>query len=373
MPKRRGRGEGSIYKRKDGRWTASVTLPTGSDGKRRRRQVYGRTRELVAEELHKLQHAKRSGVSIEPGKLTLGQYLGDWIEDVAKPRIRASTLAEYQRHVDRVTEAAGGVVLQNWKPGDIRSLWSKFEKEGLGGRTRRAVHVTIRQALGDAVSDGLLLHNPTDAVTAPRQPTPTRRFLTPEQVRTLLESTDATQPPQTIALVTLIASTGMRIGEALGLRWEDVDLPAQEVRVTRTLAEVNGKFVEQEPKTKAGRRSITLPKRAAKRLRELRRSRGTVPLGTALVFHNQRGGWLRKSNLYQQVLHPLMVEAELPKIGWHALRHAHATALLAAGEPVADVAARLGHSDASLTMRVYAHAIPDRGKDIARRIDEILG
>ena len=76
---------------------------------------------------------------------------------------------------------------------------------------------------------------------------------------------------------------------------------------------------------------------------------------------------------YQQVLHPLLTEAGLPQVGWPALRHAHATALLAAGEPVADVAARLGHADTSLTMRVYAHALPDRGKAIAARLDEILG
>lgn len=373
MAKRRGRGEGSIFQRADGRWAAEMSLPASSNGKRRRRVIYAKTRAEVAEKLNELQYAKRAGRSIEPAKLTVGEYLKDWIEHVATPRVRASTLAEYQRHTDRVRDEAGGIALLSWKSSDLRALWAQFEREGIGSRTRRAIHTTIKQALASAVMDGLLPNNPLDAVKSPRETTPTRRFLTPEQVRSLLESADATQTPQTVALVTLIAATGLRIGEALALRWEDIDLAKAIVQVRRSLAEVNGKFVEQEPKTEAGMRLVTLPKRAISRLRAHRKARGTLPLGSALVFHNTRGGWLRKSNLYQQVLHPLMIEAEIPKVGWHALRHAHATALLAAGEPVADVAARLGHRDPSLTMRVYAHALPNRGKDIAKRVDELLG
>lgn len=136
---------------------------------------------------------------------------------------------------------------------------------------------------------------------------------------------------------------------------------------------MNGKFIEQEPKTKSSRRTISLPTRAVERLRRYRKVRGAVPLGSSLVFHGRNGAWLRKTNLYQRVLNPLLIEAELPKVGWHALRHAHATALLAAAEPIADVAARLGHRDSSLTMRIYAHALPDRGKAIAAKIDELLG
>lgn len=372
MAKRRGHGEGSIYQRKDGRWEARVSLPADSAGKRRRRAVYGRTRAEVATKLHDLQHSKRSGLSIEPSKVTVGQYLAAWMKDVVTPRVRASTAAEYQRHVDRVIGEVGSVPLKNWKAADIRGLWAQFEREEIGSRTRHAIHVTIRQALADAVSDGLLVVNPAAAVKAPRQTTPNRRFLTPEQVRTLLEAVDKTGTPQTTALVTLVAATGMRIGEALGLRWEDVDLKSASVRIRRTLAEVNGRFIEQDPKTKSSNRTISLPKRAIERLRRYRKARGTVPLGSALVFHDQNGSWLRKTNLYQRILNPLLIEAELPKVGWHALRHAHATALLAAGEPIADVAGRLGHRDSSLTMRIYAHALPDRGKSIAEKIDQIL-
>lgn len=376
MPKRRGRGEGSISKRKDGRWEARLSLPAGPDGKRRRRVVYGKTRQEVADKLHELQHARRAGASIAASRLTVDQYLEDWIRDVIAPRVRESTLAEYKRHTDRVADQVRGVPLQHWKASDIRALWAQFEREGLGSRTRRAIHGTIRQALADAVIDGLIITNPTDAVKAPRAEAPERRFLSPEQVRRLLAAADESSTAQGVALITLVASTGMRIGEALALRWEDVDLPGATVAIRRNLAEVEKRFVEQEPKTKAGLRTISLPRRAVDRLRKLRRHRsksGTLPLATALVFHDSKGGWLRKSNLYQRVLHPLLEDAELPRVGWHALRHAHATALLAAGEPIADVAARLGHSDTSLTLRIYAHALPDRGKAIAARVDDLLG
>jgi integrase len=184
---------------------------------------------------------------------------------------------------------------------------------------------------------------------------------------------DATEGSHAIALVTLIAATGERIGEALALRWKDVDLAASELHVRRSLAEVKGKFVLKQPKTAAGLRTISLPDRAVSRLRSLRRARGMVPLPGAIVFHNRTGGFLRKGVLYRHVLHPLLVEAGLPQVGWHAIRHAHATALVQSGEPLPDVAARLGHTDASFTLRVYAHALPDRGKEIAKRVDEILG
>jgi hypothetical protein len=111
-----------------------MSLPAGSNGRRRRRVVYGITRAEVAEKLHGLQHARRAGRSIEPAKLTIDQYLKDWIEDVAKPRVRASTLAEYERHTDRVRAESGGIALQNWKAPDIRALWAHFEREGVPGR-----------------------------------------------------------------------------------------------------------------------------------------------------------------------------------------------------------------------------------------------
>jgi integrase len=261
----------------------------------------------------------------------------------------------------------------NWKPADVRALWAQFEREEIGARTRRAIHATIHSALGDAVRDGLILSNPLDAVKSPRERATKQKTLSPSQVRDLLESVDAVESPQSIALVTLIASTGLRIGEALGLRWEDLDLTTGDVHIRRNLAELSGKFHETDPKTEASRRTVTLPRRAVAKLRAHRAALGAVPLGRAIVFHDRRGGWLRRSNLLRRMWHPLLIEAELPQVGWHALRHAHATALLTAGEPVTDVSERLGHNNPAVTLRIYAHAIPGRAREVAKRVDEILG
>jgi integrase len=373
MAKRRGRFEGSVYQRKDGRWCASLTLPRGEDGKRRRRVVYGATRAEAAEKLHTLQVDTRAGRPVDASQITVAQYLRAWIRDVASKRVRATTLIGYERYVGYVCERVGGTPLRDWTPAGVRFLWSELEREGFGARTRQAIHRTIRRALADAVRDGSLAVNPVDAVDSPRTPTPVRQVLAPDEMRTLLDQVDSEENVQLTALVTLLASTGLRIGECLGLRWDDIDLSKCELHVRHSLAEVRGKHILQEPKTEASRRTMPLPARSDERLRSYRRSLGAVPHARMAVFVDRNGRWLRKSNLMRRLWHPLLERAKLPRVGFYALRHGHATALLASGESVVDVSARLGHRDPAITMSVYAHALPDRAREVADRVDELLG
>lgn len=335
--------------------------------------VYGVTRAEAAEKLHSLQVDTRAGRPVDASQVTLAQYLRAWIKDVVSKRVRATTLVGYERYVGYVCERAGGIPLREWKPADVRALWSELERDDFGARTRQAIHRTIRRALADAVRDGTLAVNPVDAVDSPRVPTAVRMVLAPDQTRKLLAQVDSEENIQLTALVTLLASTGLRIGECLGLRWDDLDLSKRELHVRHSLAEVRGKHILQEPKTQASRRTIPLPARSVDRLRSYRRSLGAVPHARMAIFVDRNGQWLRKSNLMRRLWHPLLKRAGLPKLGFHALRHGHASALLAAGESVVDVSARLGHRDPAITMSVYAHALPDRAREVADRVDELLG
>jgi integrase len=200
MAKRRGRFEGSVYQRKDGRWCASLTLPPAEDAKRRRRVVYGATRAEAAEKLHALQVDTRAGRPIDASQLTLAKYLRAWLKDVASKRVRATTFVGYERYVEYVCDRAGGVALREWRPAGVRALWSELERDGFGARTRQAIHRTIRRAIADAVRDGLLAVNPVDAVDSPRVPTATRQVLSPDQVRKLLKQVDSEENIQLAAL-----------------------------------------------------------------------------------------------------------------------------------------------------------------------------
>ena len=252
MAKKRGHGEGTVYQ-VGGRWRAEVMV----DGVRHR--AYFETRKEALTWLAEVRVQAARGLLPEPSKLTVAEYLAFWLENGARPSVRPPTYRQYEQYVrNHIVPILGSIRLQALKPADIQALYTRKLDEGLSRRTVQLIHAILHKALAQAVDWGLLVASPADRVKAPR---PDRRpeavhFLSPEEARRFLE---AARDYDYYPLFVLALSTGMRLGELLGLKWEDVDFEAGAVHVRRGLYRVRGRWVEGEPKSAAGRRKVILP------------------------------------------------------------------------------------------------------------------
>jgi len=278
---RRSNGEGSLTQRSDGRWQASLQV----EG--RRRTVYGRTRGEAARRLAELQRlAAMAGTLPAPGVRTLGALLDAWLEARA-PTLRPHTLADYRYTVDRyIRPALGSTPLAKVTPQRIAHLCGRLQRSG-HDRTALLVYRRLSQALDLAVRWGWLPANPCDRVDAPRYRPERKVMWTPDQLTRFL---DGAREHWLYPLWTLLACTGLRIGEALALEWADLDLAAGTVRVTKSLSTRGSVREVTAPKTPAGVRTLRLPPLAVAAL--VRQAEQRLARGGAAgpVFAGARGG-----------------------------------------------------------------------------------
>ncbi|HUY91821.1 MAG TPA: site-specific integrase [Pirellulales bacterium] len=369
---RRGRGEGSIFQRADGRWAASITIGIDANCKRVRKTVYGGTKGEVAAKLTKLAGQKLDGTLASTEKLTIAAFLDRWLEDAARPSVRSATYACYKGIIDNhVSPKIGGLRLDRLTPVHVQSFYAALEREGVGYDVRRLCHAVLRRALKQAVKLGMVARNACDAAEPPRRTA--KREIQPldgEQVAKLFR---AAEGERLEALYVVAVSTGMRLGELFGLQWGDIDLDNGVITVVRKLSEVNGKLRLEEPKTAKGRRRIDLPAIAVDALLDHRKAMlAEGNLAAGYVFCNSQGGPLRRSHFHAQRYKPLLSKAGLPDIRFHDLRHSHATLLLLGGAHPKIVQERLGHSQISVTMDIYSHVLPGMQRQAADNLNAMF-
>lgn len=223
--KRRCNGEGTISKRRDGRYVAAVTLDQG-----RRKFVYARTREEAAKKLTELLKAKHDGLPISTEGQTVGTFLLSWLEAI-RPSVRPRTWSRYSELVNlHVIPELGRVPLSRLKPQLLQQLYARKQDQGLSAATVRQVHAVLRKALADAVRWDQLARNVAALVKPPRVQRRDMVTLDPGQARAFL---DAARGERLEALYVLALTTGMRRGELLALRWKDLDLELKRLQVTR--------------------------------------------------------------------------------------------------------------------------------------------
>lgn len=367
------RGEGTVWQEKDGSWRGAISLGVRADGTR----VRPKTRRCETEdeawaELDEMIRQWNLGqLPDDADKTTVEQFLTRWLEDSVKQSVRATTFQQYSATCrTHLIPRLGKRQLSKLTPAHIQAMQADMVRDGHSDRVRELAHVILRRALQQALKWGLITRNPADAVDKPRSTAKKMQPLTAEQARQLL---DAAAGDRLEALYVLAVTVGMRQGELLALQWQDVDLSAGTIRVSRNLEEVAGKFTVGEPKTAAGRRLIELPSVAVSALREHRKRQLAEGLRGDLVFTNTRGGYIRKSNLRRQMFYPLLERAGLPRIRFHDLRHTCATLHLLAGTPPRVVQEMLGHATIAITLGTYSHVMPGMGRAAADKMDTILG
>jgi integrase len=358
MAGRRGNNEGSIVKRADGRWMARVSVEGG-----RRKTYYARTRAEVAQLLTQARHDLGIGLPLLDERQTVQQYLETWIEMV-KSQIRGSSSRRYGDYVRvHLIPGLGKIPLAKLSAQQVQLFYSRKLGEGLASTTVRHIHGVLHRALKDALRMGLVQRNVTEMVRAPRRANREMVTLSEEQVRRLL---DVVADDRFEALYVLAVTTGMREGELLGLRWQDVDLERATLQVRMSVQETAGPYILAETKTTYSRRSTALTQAAVDALlrhrdaqAEERRLMGEAwDSSLDLVFPNGFGGIMIPHNLAKRAFKRYLAKAGLPDMRFHDLRHTAATVLLSRGVNVKVVSELLGHADVSITLRVYAHVLP---------------
>jgi len=377
LSKKRGNGEGSISRRKDGGWMGQYAVHTAEG--RKRKTVYAKTRKEVAAKLVKVLSNREDGLTFDAKNLTLGKYLDLWLKDSVQDTVRLTTYQGYERNARlHIKPALGRIKLDRLTPVHVRGLYRERMEAGLSHRMVQLVHTTLHKALKQAVNDGLIPRNVTEAVKAPRPVKKEMQALNPEQARALLGEAHGHRLE---ALYALAVTTGMRQGELLGLKWEDVDLEARTIRIRRTLSTAMGGGISfNPPKTAKSRRSIRLTELAVSSLKWHRKAQLEERMKLAglwkdhdLVFTTGVGTPMSRADLITRSFKPLLKKAELPDIRFHDLRHTCATLLLGRGVHVKLVQELLGHSTIAVTLDTYSHVLPGMDDGLADTMDEALG
>ncbi len=377
MSGKRGNGEGSIGRRKNGGWMAQYVVHTAEG--RKRRSLYGNTRAEVATKLATALSDREGGLVFDAGRLILGKYLDRWLVDSVRDTVRLTTYQGYERIVRRhIKPTLAPVKLKNLTPTHVRGLYRERLESGLAPRMVQLIHTTLHKALKQAVADGLIPRNVTETVKAPQV---SRKEFTPLSVGESKRLIEAAKGDRFEAIYLLAVSTGMRQGELLGLKWEDVDLERGTLQVRRTLSTANGKgFTFGVPKTAKSRRSIKLPAVALSSLKHHRKAQLEERVALSglysdqgLVFPSRTGTPVYRQDLITRSFKPLLQRAGLPDIRFHDLRHTCATLLLLKGVHAKYVQELLGHATISITLDTYSHVLPGMGDAASGAMDEALG
>lgn len=369
---------GHLEKRSKSSWT--IVIEAGRDpvtGKRKRIKVAFRgTKRQAEREMHRLLHELESGTYVEPSSMTVGEYLLWWLEHYARPSTAPRTFESYEMIVRRhLIPALGALALQKLQPVHIQAYYSQA-LQSLSPRTVAYHHAVLHEALRHAVRWQLIRANPADAVKRPQYRRPAPVVLDDEGARSLLR---AAKGHQDYALILTALFTGMRQGELLGLRWEDVDLEGGVIQIRQALQRVKGQgYVFREPKTEAGRRSVAISPQVVAVLRRLKKEQAAARLllGPAyedhgLVFCRPDGRPINATTLTKR-FRRLAEAAGFPGLRFHDLRHTHATLLLARGVHPKIVQERLGHEDVTLTLNTYSHVLPGLQAEAAKKLDDAL-
>lgn len=368
---------GHIRKRSKDSWTVVVELPRDPEtGKRRQKwvTVRGPKREaerVLADLLAKLNHGM---VGTAPSSLTVQNYLENWL-DTVKNSVRPQTFNLWRKCVKYWSGLVGDVPLSKLTPLEVQQAVVRLS-ERITGSTVRTLYKVFRTAMRQAVKWELIPKSPADGVRLPAENTTELRAWDEEQVSRFLEQA-AKSRYYTLFYVAL--ATGMRLGELLGLVWDDVDLKASHITVRRSLCLcAYGEPQWQEPKTPRSRRKIPIDSNTARLLQQWRRKQLEEKLRAGprwhnynLVFTTREGRPLDFSTI-AKALKRLADRAGVPRLRFHDLRHTHATLLLRQGVHPKVVAERLGHTTVQFTLDKYSHVLPDTQREAVRALEQTL-
>jgi integrase len=370
---RRGNREGTICKRRDGRWCGALFLGYDSTGKPVRKYVYGKTRQEVSEKLMKLLPQAISGTA--PERYTVASWIHFWLDTYKRNEVRESTLERYQIFFQKhILPAFGKILLHQLRPEQLQRFYVEKQKE-LSQNTVRFLHAIIHGALKQALALGYISRNVADIAKPPKRAQKEVKIMDAEKLDAFLSSA---RKYRLYPAFLLMASTGMRTGEVLGLRWQDVDFEQGTVTIAQNLVWTEKGIIFQEPKTKSSRRSIPLLPEVVEELKSWRKKwlEEKIALGsdwseTDLVFPSEVHTPLDPHS-FRRTFRSICADAGIKGITPHVFRHSLASFLLARGEHPKIVQELLGHSSITVTLDIYSKVIPGLKEKAVQKIRDFL-
>ena len=364
---------------KHGSWFYVVELPPGPDGKRRQQKRGGFANQRAADAaLRAVVTQLNSGTFVDAGRLTVGQYLDEWL--AGKAKLRPSTRTSYRQHKDLYLKPSlGQIRLTDLRANHVEAMVQSLRQDphNVGVATTRRVFATLRGALNKAQRQGLIAVNPCSFVELESEEEHRRpaQVWTAEQVGSFL---DAIGDHRLALLYEVTVKAGLRRGEVIGLRWSDLDLDDAVMLVAQSVVQVGGALHIGTPKTKKSTRRVPLDEDLVTALRSHRRRQleermmaGDGWKDEDRVFARPDGEGLVPEYV-SRTFRNLASKAGLPPIRLHELRHTSASLALAAGVPMRVVSERLGHSTIGITQNLYTHVFDELSRDAADKIAALI-
>ena len=377
MAKRRPSGDGLVRKRADGRWEGRIVVGHKENGNPIYRSVFAEKQSDLMPRLNELK-MQYAGVELtEESSVTLGEWLGRWLEEYKKPILRPSTYSGYSKDIENhLLPYLGAKKLTQLKTADIQKHYNRLlesgrkndigKGKGLANATVRGIHMVLREALDSAVREGLIPRNPADGTSPPKIHRKEKQVLTKDQLEAFIKLIENDEVWYDFFYTEII--TGMRQGEICGLRWEDFDEAKGTLRVVRSVDFVKKELVIGETKTDDGKRTIYLPDSLWRLLAE--RKKGAV---SEWIFPNLLKPELPldPAKAYRQ-FKKLLEIGELPDIRFHDLRHTFTSHAANSGIAPKTLSEIVGHSKASFTLDTYAHVTGDMQKNAANIVNNYI-
>ena len=377
MAKRRPSGDGLVRKRADGRWEGRIVVGHKENGNPIYRSVFAEKQSDLMPRLNELK-MQYAGVELtEESSITLGEWLGRWMEEYKKPILRQSTYSGYSKDIENhILPYLGSKKLTQLKTADIQKHYNRLlesgrkndigKGKGLANATVRGIHMVLREALDSAVREGLIPRNPADGTSPPKIHRKEKQVLTKEELETFMKLIENDEVWYDFFYTEII--TGMRQGEICGLRWEDFDEAKGTLRVARSVDFVKKELVIGETKTDDGKRTIYLPDSLWRLLAERKKSAVSEWIFPNLLKPELP---LDPAKAYRQ-FKKLLEIGELPDIRFHDLRHTFTSHAANSGIAPKTLSEIVGHSKASFTLDTYAHVTGDMQKNAANIVNNYI-
>ena len=374
MAGRRGNGEGTITKLKNGLWMGRVTIGRKEDGKLNRKSLYGNTRAEVSAKMVALQNEIQTGNYIAT-EMTLKQWLITWLKEYKAINLKPRTYDVYETQVNyNIIPDIGNLVLKELKQQDLQRFYNKKYNngKGLSSATIRKIHNIINSALNQAVENDLMHKNVAKNVQLPKLVKPQVKAFTLQEQNLFFE---AAKEYRLYYAFIVNVDTGLRSGELLALTWNDVDLDNGLIRVNKNIMSVKNRdenaesknklIVQDSPKTEASNRTIPLTKRSLSILKEIHNNKTCD-----IVFPSEKDTYVSLRN-YQRTFYKVLDKAELKKCSPHVLRHSFVTRCFEKNVQTKVISEMVGHAKLAHTTDIYTHIMLDVKRDAVNALDEL--
>ena len=374
-PRKRSNGDGSLYRRRDGLWAGAFDVPTVS-GKRRRIVVYGKTREQARDKMNKALQDARAGKLVPDEVWKLGPYLDYWLENFVKRNRRPATYTLYEMNIRLYLKPGlGNHRLTALTVANVQQFFNQRLQEGDSVRKVQVMRTVLSAALTRAVREELISRNVARLVELPEWHAGTVRPWTAEEARQFLAVSES-DPLH--AVFVLLILYGLRRGEVLGLRWQDIDFEAGAIRIEQQVLRVGGEMHIGPVKTRAGKRNLPLLKLARQALEaqsmvqaQYRAAMGSAWPDTDLVFTTRTGRPIEPRNLVRS-FRRICEANDVRLIKVHHIRHTVASLLKALGVPARDAQVILGHSRLAVTLEIYTQTDDEAQLDALTRLHNLF-